>query len=74
MDVLVSQAQSVAHRCARLDHGSDLRPLGREWGGPKSDQVRRMKDLKPENQRPRRAMADLNLDELILAEAAGRNF
>lgn len=38
----------------------------REFGSPKSDQVRRMKDLEIENIRPRRAVADLIFDKLIL--------
>ncbi|GJD97796.1 hypothetical protein OCOJLMKI_5035 [Methylobacterium iners] len=42
----------------------------REFGGLKTDQVRRMKDLETENQRLRKAIADLTLDKLILQEAA----
>ena len=41
-----------------------------EYGGLKSDQVRRLKDLETENQRLRKAIADLTLDKLILQEAA----
>jgi putative transposase len=43
-------------------------------GGLKSDQVRRLKDLETENQRLRRAIADLTLDKLILKEALSGNF
>ena len=39
-----------------------------------SDQIRRMKELELENQRLRRAVADLTLDKLILAEVARGNF
>ena len=46
----------------------------REFGGLQSDQVRRMKDLELENQRLRKAVSDLTLDKLILAEAAKGNF
>lgn len=35
----------------------------------KTDLARRMKDLKKENQRLRRAILDLTLDKLILQEA-----
>ncbi len=45
-----------------------------EYGGLKSDQVRRMKALELENQRLRKAVADLTLDKLILAEAAKGNY
>ncbi len=43
----------------------------KKFGGLKSDQVRRMKELETENQRLRKAIADLTLDKLILQEAAG---
>ena len=42
----------------------------REFGGLQTDQVKRMKDLELENQRLRKAVSDLTLDKLILAEAA----
>ena len=45
-----------------------------EFGGLKSDQVKRLKDLETENTRVRRAIADLTLDKLILQEAARGNF
>jgi transposase-like protein len=45
-----------------------------EYGGLKSDQVRRLKELEIENQRLRKAVADLTLDKLILAEAARGNY
>jgi len=45
-----------------------------ELGGLKSDQVKRMKDIEAENARLRRAVSDLTLDKMILAEAARGNF
>jgi len=45
-----------------------------KYGGLKTDQARRMKDLEKENQRLRRAISDLTLDKLILQEAAKGNF
>ena len=45
-----------------------------EYGGLKSDQVRKMKELEAENTRLRRAVSDLTLDKMILAEAARGNF
>ncbi len=45
-----------------------------EFGGLKSDQVKRLKDLETENQRLRRAVSDLTLDKLILQEAARGNY
>lgn len=46
----------------------------REYGGLKTDQVRRMKELERENARLRKAVADLTLDKVILAEAARGNY
>ena len=38
------------------------------------DQLKRLKTLEAENQRLRRAVSDLTLDKMILAEAAKGNF
>ncbi len=45
-----------------------------EYGGLKSDQVRRLKELETENTRLRRAISDLTLDKLILQEASRENY
>lgn len=45
-----------------------------EYGGLKGDQVKRLKELEAENARLRRAVSDLTLDKMILAEAAKGNF
>ena len=72
--VLVSQGQSVAEaiRAIGVTEVTYYR-WRKEYGGLKSDQVRRMKDLEVENQRLRKAIADLTLDKLILQEAARGN-
>ncbi|OWK33143.1 transposase [Sphingomonas dokdonensis] len=46
----------------------------KEYGGLKTDQARRMKDLERENARLRRPISDLTLDKLILQDAAKENF
>ena len=75
VDVLVSQGQSVADaiRSIGVTEVSYYR-WRREFGGLKSDQVKRMKELEAENARFRRAVADLTLDKLILKEAASGNW
>ena len=75
VDVLVSQGQSVADaiRSIGVTEVSYYR-WRREFGGLKTDQIRRMKELEAENARLRRAVADLTLDKLILQEAARGNF
>ena len=44
-----------------------------DFGGLKGDQVKRLKELEAENARLRRAVSDLTLDKMILAEAARGN-
>lgn len=45
-----------------------------EYGGLKTDQVKRLKELEQENARLRKAVSVLTLDKLILNEAAKGNF
>ena len=75
VDVLTAQGQTVA---------AAVRTIGvteftyyrwrKEYGGLQGDQVKRLKELETENARLRRAVSDLTLDKLILAEAARGNF
>jgi transposase-like protein len=46
----------------------------KEFGGLKTDQVKRIKELETENLWLRKAVSDLTLDKLILKEAASGNF
>ncbi len=75
VDVLVSQGQPVADaiRSIGVTEVSYYR-WRREFGGLKTDLVKRMKELEAENARLRRAVADLTLDKLILKEAASGNY
>jgi transposase len=75
VDVLTSQGTSVpdAVRSIGVTEVTYYR-WRREYGGLQMDQVKRMKDLELENQRLRKAVSDLTLDKLILAEAAKGNF
>ncbi|KEZ12110.1 Transposase [Sphingobium yanoikuyae] len=67
---------STAGCTTMLRGGRAVHPISwrKEYGGLKTDQARRMKDLEKENQRLRRAISDLTLDKLILQEAARGNF
>jgi hypothetical protein len=75
VDVLMSQGTPVAEaiRSIGITEVTYYR-WRQEYGGLKSDQVRRLKDLETENMRLRRAVSDLTLDKLILQEAAKGNF
>jgi ACT domain-containing protein len=75
IDVLVSQGQSVADAIRQIGVTEvTYYRRRREFGGLKSDQVKRLKELEAENTRFRRAISDLTLDKLILQEAARGNF
>jgi len=75
VDVLVSQGQSVADAVRGIGVTEVTYYRWRqEFGGLKMDQVKRMKELEAENARLRRAVSDLTLDKMILAEAAKGNF
>ena len=74
VDVLTAQGTSVAEavRAIGVTEVTYYR-WRQEYGGLKSDQVRRMKELEKENQRLRQVVADLTLDKLILREGARGN-
>src|ERR1700744_780631 len=82
---IVAKLRQVEVLCGQGKALADaIRPLGvaevtycrwrNEYGGLKGDQVKRLKELEAENARLRRAVSDLTLDKLILAEAAKGNF
>src|SRR4028118_1260454 len=69
VDVPVSQGRSVAE-AVRAIGATEVTYYRwrREFGGLKSDQVKRLKELEAENARLRRAVSDLTLDKQILQE------
>ncbi len=74
VDVLVAQGTAVADAIRSIEVTEVTYYRWRqEYGGLKSVQVKRMKELETENQRLRKAIADLTLDKLILQEAARGN-
>ena len=75
VDVLVSQGQSVAEAVRSIG----VTPFTyyrwrKEFGGLKTDQVKRLKELEKENERLRKAVSDLTLEKRILREAASGNY
>ena len=46
----------------------------KEYGGLRTDQAKRLKDLEKQNARLKRLLADAELDKAILKEAASGNF
>jgi len=75
VDVLVSQEVSMADAIRQIGVSEVTFYRWRhEYGGLKTDQVKRLKELELENSRLRKAVSDLTLDKLILTEAAKGNF
>ena len=75
VDVLASQGQNMADAIRSIGVTEVTYYRWRqEYGGLRSDQVKRLKDLETENARLRKAVSDLTLDKLILQEAAKGNF
>ena len=70
-EVLLSQGQTVAHVSKQLSVSEQIYYRWRkEYGGMRTSQVRRLKDLEKENVRLKKLVADLALDNAILKEAS----
>ena len=75
VDVLTSQGATVGDAIRQIDVTEVTYYRWRkEYGGLKSGQVRRMKELEKENLRLRETLSDLTLDKLILQEASRGNY
>jgi putative transposase len=75
VDVLTAQGRTMAEAIRQIGVTEVTYYRWRsEYGGLKSDQVKRMKELETENARLRRAVSDLTLEKLILKEAASGNW
>jgi len=75
VDVLTAQGRTVAEAIRQIGVTEVTYYRWRsEYGGLKSDQVKRLKELETENARLRRAVSDLTLEKLILKEAASGNY
>ena len=74
-EVFFSQGKSTVEVCRSIGISTQsYYRWRREYGGLQTSQEKRLKDLEKENQRLKRAVADLTLDKLILKEAAEGNF
>jgi putative transposase len=75
VDVLVSQGQNIADAIRQIGVSEVTYYRWRqEFGGLKTEQIKRLKELETENSRLRKAVSDLTLDKLILQEAARGNY
>ena len=71
----LAKGQSLAAVCKKLCVTDQTYYRWRkEYGGLRVDQARRLKELENENARLKRIVADKELDNAILREAAAGNF
>lgn len=74
-EVLIAQGRTVADAARQIGvTEQSYYRWRREYGGMRSDQAKRLKELERENVRLRRAVSDLTLDKVILTEAARGNY
>ncbi len=74
-EVIIATGSTVAEAARRIGVSEQTFYRWRaEYGGLRVDQARRLKQLETENNRLKRAVAELTLDNQILKEAAEVNF
>ena len=73
--VLMSQGKSVSDTCRQIGVTDNTYYRWRkEYGGVRTDQAKRLKELECENARLKKLVAEAELDKAILREAASGNF
>jgi transposase-like protein len=74
-EVGLAQGKKIGEVCRRLGISEQsYYRWRRDYGGLKTTQAKRIKDLERENSRLKKAVADLTLDKLILREALEGNY
>jgi putative transposase len=74
-DVLQSQEKTIAEIVRQLGVSEmTYYKWRKEYGGLRVDQAKRLKELQMENQKLRKVVADLSIDNAILKEAARGNW
>lgn len=74
-EVALATGKTVAAACKQIGVTEQTFYRWRkEYGGLKTDQAKRLKDLERENGRLKRLLAEAELDKAILREAALGNF
>ena len=75
MDVKISQGKNVGQICREIGISEQTYYRWRkEYGGMKTVQIKRLKDLERENSHLKKAVAELTVDKLILKEALEGNY
>jgi putative transposase len=74
-EVETSKGQTIGQVCRKLEISEQTYyKWRREYGGMRTDQAKRLKDLERENARLKKLVADQALDNSILKEAISGNY
>ncbi len=74
-EILLAKGTQVPQVCRKLGVTEQTYYRWRkEYGGVRTDQVKRLKELEKQNVQLKKVVADLTLDNAILKEAAYPNF
>ena len=74
-EVLIAKGTTVAQACKQIGVTDQTHyKWRREYGGLKTDQAKRFKELERENARLKKLVADLSLDKAMLQDVASGNF
>ncbi len=74
-EVLISQGQTIAQACKQIEiTDQTYYRWRREYGGLKTDQAKRLKELERENGRLKQLVAELSLDKAMLQEVSRGNY
>ena len=74
-EVLLAQGKAIGEVARELGiSGNTYYRWRQEYGGVRTDQARRLRMLEKENDRLKKLVADLSLDNAILKDAAEGNF
>ena len=74
-EVLLAKGTEMPQVCRKLGVTEQTYYRWRkEYGGVRTDQVKRLKEMEKQNVRLKKLVADLSLDNAILKEAAYPNF
>jgi putative transposase len=74
-EVELSKGSTVAQACKQIGvTDQTYYKWRREYGGLKTDQAKRFKQLEQENARLKKLVADLSLDKAMLQDVARGNF
>ncbi len=75
VEILLNQGANVGEACRKIGVTAQTYYRWRkEYGGMRTEQAKRLKDLEKENARLKKLVADISLDNAILKEVAEGNF